>query len=55
MNTTMKVARYEGSNVLRSRWMMVYTLFFLAASYGPASAAPCKCLPNMVLATASSI
>lgn len=34
MNTAMKVARYEGSNVLRSRWMLVYTLFFLAASYG---------------------
>jgi len=34
MKTAMKVARYEGSNVLRSRWMLVYTLFFLAASYG---------------------
>lgn len=34
MNTTMKVARYEASNVIRSRWMLVYTLFFLAASYG---------------------
>ncbi len=34
MKTAMKVARYEGSNVLRSRWMVVYTLFFLVASYG---------------------
>jgi Cu-processing system permease protein len=34
MNTAMKVARYEGSNVLRSRWMLVYTLFFLVTSYG---------------------
>ncbi len=34
MNTTMKVARYEGSNVIKSRWMLVYTLFFFAASYG---------------------
>lgn len=34
MKTAMKVARYEGSNVLRSRWMVVYTIFFLVASYG---------------------
>jgi Cu-processing system permease protein len=32
MNTIMKVARYEASNVLRSRWLLVYTLFFLAAT-----------------------
>ena len=34
MSTTMKVARYEASNVARSRWLLVYTLFFLAATYG---------------------
>ena len=34
MNTTLKVARYEGSNVVRSRWLMVQTLFYLAATYG---------------------
>lgn len=34
MSTTMKVARYEASNVIRSRWLLVYTLFFLAATDG---------------------
>ncbi|HEY9514929.1 MAG TPA: ABC transporter permease subunit [Gemmatimonadaceae bacterium] len=32
MSITMKVARYEASNVARSRWLLVYTLFFLAAT-----------------------
>lgn len=34
MNALLKVARYEAHNVLRSRWLVTYALFFLAASEG---------------------
>lgn len=34
MNTIRRVARYEASNVLRSRWVITYALFFLAATEG---------------------
>jgi Cu-processing system permease protein len=32
MNTVVKVMRYELSDVLRSRWLVIYTLFFLAVT-----------------------
>jgi len=32
MNTVVKVMRYELSDVLRSRWLVIYTLFFLVVT-----------------------
>ena len=34
MNTTVKVMKYAFFDLLRSRWMLIYTLFFLAATGG---------------------
>lgn len=33
MNLTLKIIKYEFSNILRSKWMIIYTFFFLAVSY----------------------
>ncbi len=34
MNTAMKVMKYAFFDLLRSRWLIIYTLFFLAATSG---------------------
>lgn len=33
MKTTMKIIKYQLNDILRSRWTIVYTLFFLAITY----------------------
>jgi len=33
MNLILKIIKYEFSNILRSKWLIIYTLFFLAVSY----------------------